>query len=311
MNTQVNAVHQPSFESQEVAAAVIPESRRMYWAVRRELWENRLIFLAPVAVAGLTLIGFLVSMVRLPAQMRAAAALGAMEQHKLIAQPYVISGGLMMLTALAVGIFYCLDALYGERQDRSILFWKSLPLSDLETVLSKTITPVVVVPLVAFGIAVATQWIMLLVSIAVLLGSGQSLATLWAHASPFQMWLTLLYHLLTVHGLWYAPIYGWLLLVSAWARRAPFLWAALPPLAITAIEKIAFNTTHFGEMLVHRMLGGPGDSDNFMASSLSMHPLMHFRPAHFLISPGLWVGLAITAVFLAAAIRLRRYRDPI
>ena len=63
-------------------------------------------------------------------------------------------------------------------------------------------------------------------------------------------------------------------------------------------------------MLVQRMIGGPA-GDNFMASSLSMDPMMHFRPIQFLISPGLWIGLAITAAFLAAAVRLRRYRGPI
>jgi hypothetical protein len=94
----------------------------------------------------------------------------------------------------------------------------------------------------------------------------------------------LLHHLLIVHGLWYAPIYAWLLLVSAWARRAPFLWASLPLLAIGVVERIAFNTSHFGAMLAHRMIGGPG-GDDFMAGSLSMDPLMHFTPGAFLSSP--------------------------
>ena len=134
-----------------------------------------------------------------------------------------------MGTALIVGIFYSLDALYGERRDRSILFWKSLPVSDLTTVLSKLTIPLVVLPLLSFAISLATQFIMLLLSSVILLGSGVSIATLWTEVSFFHVSLVLLYHLLTVHGLWYAPIYGWLLLVSAWAPRAPFIWAVLPP----------------------------------------------------------------------------------
>ncbi|HSA92146.1 MAG TPA: hypothetical protein VLE48_03975 [Terriglobales bacterium] len=310
MNTHTNPMREPSMASPEVAAAAIPANRRMYWAVQRELWENRSIFIAPVAVAGLALVGFLISTIYLPARMRAASALGSTQHYELIAQPYLLVAGLMMLTTLAVGTFYCLDALYGERRDRSILFWKSLPLSDLETVLSKMITPVLILPLVAFATAAMTQWIMLLVSSAVLLGSGLSVTTLWAHTPLFQTWPLLLYHLLTGHGLWYAPVYGYLLLVSAWARRAPFLWAALPPLAIAAFEKIAFNTSYFGTMLVHRLLGGAG-GDNFMASSLSMDPMMHFQPGQFLVSPGLWIGLALTAGFLAGAAHLRRYGEPI
>ena len=172
------------------------------------------------------------------------------------------------------------------------------------------ITPVVILPLVTFAITAMMQWIMLLVSSAVLLGNGLSAAPIWTHASLFEKWLVLLYHFLTVHGLWYAPIYGWLLLVSAWARRAPFLWAVLPALAVAVAEKIAFNTWHFGTMVSTRMIGGGGGSEEFMTAYLSMDPLMHFSPAAFLMSPGLWIGLAVAAAFLAAAVRLRRYRDP-
>ncbi len=310
MNAESNAIPGSPIESQVIAPAVMPAARPMYWSVRRELWENRSIYIAPLAVAAVFLFGFLISTIHLPGKMRAASALDPMRQHELIAQPYLIASGLMMLTTLVVGVFYCLDALYGERRDRSILFWKSLPVSDLTTVLSKAITPVVILPLVTFAITVVMQWIMLLVSTAVLLGSGLSVTTLWAHGSLFQTWLMLFYHLLTVHGLWYAPIYGWLLLVSAWARRAPFLWAGLPLLAIGVVEKIAFNTTHFGTMLANRMIGGGGGGD-FMTGSLSMDPLMHFTPGEFLISPGLWIGLAVAAAFLAAAVRLRRSQGPI
>ena len=310
MNTHSSAVPE-SFDSQGVAPAVMSATRPMYWSVRRELWENRSIFIAPLAVAALFLFGFLIGTIRLPGKVRAALTLDIIQQHNLVAQPYLIASGLMMLTTLVVGVFYCLDALHGERRDRSILFWKSRPVSDLTAVLSKAITPIVILPLVNFAITVVTQWIMLLVSTAVLLGSGLSVAPLWTHASLFQTWLMLLYHLLTVHGLWYAPIYGWLLLVSVWARRSPFLWAALPLLAIGVVEKIAFNTSHFAAMLVNRMLGGGGGSDDFMTGSLSMDPLMHFTPGQFLFSPGLWIGLAIAAAFLAAAVRLRRYQGPI
>ena len=40
-------------------------------------------------------------------------------------------------------------------------------------------------------------------------------------------------------------------------------------------------------------------------------PMTHLTPGNFLSSPGLWIGLAIAAAFLAAAVRLRRYREPI
>jgi len=282
----------------------------MYWSIRRELWENRSIYMAPLIAAGVVLFGFLISAHHLRDKMRAASALGPMQQHEFIAGPYNFAALLIMGTAFIVAVFYCLDALHAERRDRSILFWKSLPVSDLTTVLSKASIPLVVLPLLSFAITVILQLIMLLFNTAILQGSGLSVATLWTQVPLFQMWLMLLYHLVAVHALWYAPVYAWLLLVSGWARRAAFLWAVLPPLAFCVVEKIAFNTSVFANMLGERLKGG-AEGAAYAAGSMSMDPLTQLNPGQFLISPGLWIGLAIAAAFLGAAVRLRRYQGPI
>ena len=307
MNTQSNAMPQ---QSQAAAPAAISATQRMYWSVRREFWESRSLYIAPLAAAALILVGFLVSTIHLAAKMRAALALDPMQQNVAIRQPYTFAELLLMGTFLIVALFYCLDALHGERSDRSILFWKSLPVSDLTTVLAKASIPVVILPLFTFAITVATQCIMLLLSTLLLWGSGVSVATLWDHVPLFQMSFGLLDHLVGFHGLWYAPIYCWLLLVSAWARRAPILWAVLPLLAIGIVEKIAFNTSYFAALLQYRFAGGP-ENDTFTATRVAMDPLTHLHPVQFLASPGLWIGFAVAAGFLAAAVRLRRYRDPI
>ena len=309
MNTQSNAMPE-SFQAQSIAPAGRSVTRPMYWSVRRELWENRSIYIAPLAAAALFLFGFLISTIRLPDKMRGLSALDPAHQREAIAMPYDMAAGLLMLTALIVGVFYCLDALHGERRDRSILFWKSLPVSDLITVLSKASIPLVVLPLLTFTITVALQWIMLLLSTAVLLGNGLSVTTLWTQLSFVQMSLMLLYHLLTVHALWHAPIYGWMLLVSGWARRVVFLWAVLPVVAIQIVEKIAFNTSYITAILGHRLAGPEGFHFTAPASA-PVQPLMTLDPAKFLSTPGLWIGLAVAAAFLAAAVRLRRYREPI
>lgn len=310
MNSQSNAIPE-ALDSQRIASATMSAPRPFYWSVRRELWESRSIYIAPLSAAALTVFGFLISAIHLPGKMRATLALDPMRQHDLITEPYSLAAGLIMATTFVVGIFYSLDALHGERRDRSILFWKSLPVSDLTTVLAKASIPLAVIPLLSIVITAATQLIMLLLSSAVLLGSGMSVATLWTHVPLLQMSLMLAYHLLFVHVLWYAPFYGWLFLVSAWARRAPILWAALPPLAIGLVEKIAFNTSHFGTMLLTRLSGGDEGAPFTDAIGTSMHPLTHLNPGHFLGSPGLWIGLAVAAAFLFAAVRLRRYQGPI
>jgi ABC-2 type transport system permease protein len=309
MNTQSNAIP-GSFQAQAVTPVSFPESRLLYWSVRRELWEYRSIYIAPLVVAGVFLVGFMISLVHLPNKMRAALALDAMQQHKVIEQPYMMVAFLVMGIAFVVGVFYSLDALHSERRERSLLFWKSLPVSDLTTVLSKFSIPVVVLPLVSFTITVAAQWIMLMLSSLVLLGSGLSVATLWTQVALGQMSMTLLYHLVTVHALWYAPIYGWLLLVSGWARRATFLWAAVPLFAIGMLERVAFNTSHFAKLLQYRVAG----PETYAMASRGDNAMSAMAPVDlgkFLGAPGLWLGLLVAAAFLAGAVRLRRSQGPI
>src|SRR5271166_688513 len=257
MNTNSNAVPESSLGSQAITPARMSATRPLYWSIRRELWENRSIYIAPLAAAGVFMLGFLISLIGLPYKMRALPALDASHQREAVLMPYHFAAGLIMATTTIVTIFYCLDALHGERRDRSILFWKSLPVSDLTTVLSKASIPLVILPLLTFAITFITQGIMLFLGTAVLLGSGLNVALLRAHFSFSQMSLMLLYHLIVIHGLWYAPIYGWLLLISAWARRLAILWATLPLFGIAVFERIAFNTSHFTNLLKYHFGSGP------------------------------------------------------
>ena len=310
MNTQSNAARE-SLIADQAAPAVMSPTRPLYWSVRRELWESRSIYIAPLTVAALVVLGFVVRSIRLPQNMRLILDLTPAEQQIRIQQPYTFAGLLLMGVTFIVAIIYCLDALYGERRDRSILFWKSMPVSDTTTVLSKAAIPVVVIPLLTFAITVVTQVIMVVIESVALSAGGLSVATFWARLSLFDMWVVLLNHLVTGHGLWYAPLFGYLLLASAWARRAPFLWAGLPLLVFSLVEKITFNTWRFAHMLSYRLVGGPDDDAFGAPGRVGIHSMAHIHLGRFFASPGLWIGLAVTAVFLALAIRLRRYRGPI
>jgi len=314
MDTQSNAVPESPLDAQGIAPAALSATRPMYWSVRRELWENRSIYIAPLAAAGVYMLGFAISLVWVPRSMRAMAASHSSPQLIVLAMPYAHAAMLIGVTAFIVGIFYSLDALHGERRDRSILFWKSLPVSDLTTVLSKASIPLVVLPLLVLALTVSLQLMMLLVNAAVRLLSGVSAATPWA-PPLFEMELVTLYGT-TVLVLWHAPIYMWLLLVSGWARRATFLWAVLPPLAIAAVEYIAFHTSYVGSMLQDRLFGfaaGAFDLKDKNGVPVDPHfiPLTQLAPGRFLSSPSLWIGLIVAAALLAAAVRLRRYREPI
>jgi ABC-2 type transport system permease protein len=303
MNTQSNALPE-SFDRAGTVPGALSVTRPMYWSVRRELWENRSIYIAPLAVAAVTLLGYMIASIGY-----ALSTTDLAKRREALEGPFTFATSVIMGAAFIVGIFYCLDALYGERRDRSILFWKSLPVSDLTTVLSKATVAIVILPLISFVITVVTQSIMLLLGTAAARASGLDVGTIWATVALFPNSLMLLYHLVTVHMLWYAPFYGWLLLVSAWARRAPFLWAVLPPFAIGVLEKIAFNTSHFAALLHYRFTGGPEAVK--MQGAFAIDSMMHLTPGRFLTTPGLWIGLVIAAGFLSGAVRLRRYQGPI
>jgi ABC-2 type transport system permease protein len=298
-----------SFESRPVAPAPALATRPFYWSVRRELYEYRSIYLAPLAIAGVILLGFMWVLVQLPHNMRSAMAMEMTHQRDMIAQPFNFAAGLLMAAAFIISIFYALDALYGERRDRSILFWKSLPVSDFTTVLSKAAVLFVVLPVIAYGVTLLVETIMLLLSSVVVAASGFSVAEFWNRLQLYHTMFGLAYHLVTVHILWYAPLYAWLLLISAWSRRTPFLWATLPPFAVGIFEKIAFHSAHFAAFMQWRFSGGREAIGN--ATGNVLDPEMHLTPGPFLASPGLWLGLVFAALFLYLAARLRRQRAPL
>jgi ABC-2 type transport system permease protein len=306
MNAESNTVNQPG-----PGSAIPSTTRPYYWSVRRELWENRSIYIAPLIVAVVQVFGFAISTIGLAGRRRVVLLLDPALQRARIEQPYDLAAMMMLFTVFVVGIFYCLDALHGERRDRSILFWKSLPVSDLTTVLSKVTIPLVVLPLIAFAMVVCVHVIMLFETGVVLVVHGMSPASTWAHFPVIQNWLVLLYGLVVL-ALWHAPIYGWLLLISGWARRATFLWAVLPFIAIQIFEKITFGTTYVGKMLTHRLVGFAPHAFGFHgATHPTIDSLSQLTLGKYLSSPDLWIGLLVAGAFLTTAVRMRRYRGPL
>jgi ABC-2 type transport system permease protein len=206
---------------------------------------------------------------------------------------------------LIVAAIYCVDALYGERRDRSILLWKSLPVSDAMTVLAKLTIPVLVLPVIIWALTVAVQLVLLLLSTAVLTAHGGSVGPLWTQLHLARDSAGLLYHLVALHGISTVPVYAWLLLVSAWATRAPFAWAILPPAAIMLFERVAFGTTRVAHLLANTLGGGasapPPPPGATLMESMNAVPL-----TRLLAAPGLWIGFAIAAVFVVGTVRLRR-----
>ena len=309
--TNDNAMTHSPLVAEPNSPTPVARPRPFYWSVQRELWENRSIYIAPLIAAGVVLLGFVITAFRLPHLRRNALALEPTRMRAAIEMPYDMAALMIMFVAFIVGIFYTLDALHGERRDRSILFWKSMPVSDLTAVLAKAFIPLVVMNVLTFVIVVATHSVMLLTSTAALLPSGLA-GTTWTHLPYGRLWVMLAYALVTT-TLWQAPFYAWLLLVSGWARRATFLWAVLPWLAICAIEKLVFDTGAFARMLVGRVTGNIEGAFVVVHHGRETHVpivdrLTQLDPLRFFSTPGLWIGLVVAAAFFFAAVRLRRYR---
>lgn len=321
------------------------------WLLKREYWEHRGGFLwAPLITGGVFLIISALAVIA-GESMRRSVEQGELQMNGVKLDQLTenlspkemaeLGGGLDLGTLMAgswplivlafVVFFYCLGALYDERKDRSILFWKSLPLSDGQTVLSKVASALVVAPLFAMGAAIITSiGFLVLLSIYVLFHGGNPVSLIWGPASP----LTISFHMiasLPVYAAWALPTVGWLMLVSAWARTKPFLWALLVPvfagILVTwfdVMEMFGSSASWFWQHVVGRLLLGTVPGMDLVYRGASDPRLVNFNPDGpedivFLFSAqqswgafatlDLWIGAAVGVAMIFAAMHYRRSRD--
>jgi ABC-2 type transport system permease protein len=298
--------------------------------IKRETWEHRSLVWVPVVTAALIVVAALVSSnvsgsIQLDVDLDGESAaffarLAADEMTQ--AQLFSIWMGSLGIPVLFVSVivlfFYLLDALYAERKDRSILFWKSMPVSDAATVVSKLVTALVAMPIWIWAVSL----VMGLCTFAIIAAkvSGTPIAPLGQfHLGAWVvLQLNFLQNLLLA-SLWYAPIAAWLLLISVWAKRAPFLWAVLPPALVMLFEEIIFNTEYVAQLVGYRLthffeVATIGfEVENGAESQAIVDAIQNTYDRLSAISLlgelHLYSGLAVAAAFVVAAIRLRRWRD--
>ena len=321
------------------------------WLLKREYWEHRGGFLwAPLITGGVFLIISALAVIA-GESMRRSVEQGELQMNGVKLDQLTenlspkemaeLGGGLDLGTLMAgswplivlafVVFFYCLGALYDERKDRSILFWKSLPLSDGQTVLSKVASALVVAPLFAMGAAIITSiGFLVLLSGYVLFHGGNPVSLIWGPASPIKISLHML-ATLPVYAAWALPTVGWLMLVSAWARTKPFLWALLVPvfagILVTwfdVMEMFGSSASWFWQHVVGRLLLGTVPGMDLVYRGASDPRLVNFNPDGpedivFLFSAqqswgafatlDLWIGAAVGVAMIFAAMHYRRSRD--
>lgn len=283
------------------------------WLIRREFWEFRATWLIPAAVGAVLIVAALFGRIDMTAFDSHLAEMN-------LGTIYLVGLAVLFYTVMGVySSWYLTDCLYNDRRDRSILFWKSLPVSDTHTVLSKLFMGVVVIPLVFM---VAADLTSLLMAFVISVRARSFNAVLWHPGTWFQVQVLWLYVIVTT-AIWFLPVVGWLMLVSAWAKRAVMLWALLPPLVLYLIEKLALNT-HIVYDVLHARLSvaayaavayhGNEQWINDNMSDTATSPVSVWRfvnPAGFVSSLNVWIGLAVGIALIVATIQLRMRRSEI
>ena len=295
--------------------------------LKREVWEHRSIYVTPLAIASIVTLGTLAMLLFAGgfAKELDVAIFGAQniagdaERRAALTGFFVGTSGLFLLAATVLTIFYTLDSLYAERKDKSILFWRSMPVTDAEAVVSKLITAIVVIPLATVATVIATHIVNLIVTSIWVSAKGADAGHLiWGSVPLLDNWLAAL--IVTVaSAIWMSPFIGWFLFVSAFTKRSPLLMAFMPLVLIPIIEFIFLRSSFFADAVFSRKgmiplfrgtdIEGFFDEGSLHLSEEAVSLLAHIDVVRFLTSPAMWGGVIVCSLFITAAIYVRRYRD--
>jgi ABC-2 type transport system permease protein len=297
--------------------------------VKREMWEHRSIFITPLVIAVVMTLLTLMALVftgEFQRELNLAIfgvqnVAGETQLRALLTGAFVLSSQPFLLGLGILTVFYALDSLYAERKDKSILFWRSLPVTDAETVVSKLLTAVIVIPAMTIvGIIVAHLVNLIITSIWVSSKGGDASVLIWGSVPLLDNWLAMIL-ILYASAIWMSPFVGWFLFVSTWTRRSPLLIAFLPLVLVTIFEGIFLRSAHFAEAVWGRLPNIPlfaisgmdieeffeDRHSQFSADMVSL--LNHIDLGKFMTSIDTWIGIIVCGLLTTAAIYVRRYRD--
>ena len=295
--------------------------------IKREIWEHRSIYVTPIAIAVVVSLVSLAGMVTVSAFDKevnialfgATNIAGDAERQAALTVFFLGTSWVFLFAVAILTTFYSLDSLYAERKDKSILFWRSLPITDAETVISKLLTAVFVLPLFTVAAIIVTHLVNLVITTGwVIVKGGNAAHLVWGSVALFDNWAAAL--IVTVaSAIWMSPFIGWFLFVSAFTKRSPLLMAFMPLIIVPIIEWIFFRSKIFASAVFGRGEVIPlfremdiehfFDEERMQVNEELVSLLAHIDVGKFLLSPSVWVGMVVCGILVTAAIYVRRYRD--
>jgi len=240
----------------------------------------------------------------------------------------LMTGSLFHFILFIVVFFFLLGSLYDDRKDGSILFYKSLPVSDTQTVLSKMVTATIVVPATfIFGLIISHLLMFVVISLILLINGLNPVTILWSNISFIENWGAFAVGCM-VQALWALPLYGWLMFASSVAKRRPFLLAVFTPLMAGFVwywynALVNLNLFKFGFFQTIGMLFAKATTPfatgfgNQNFETMDFDPTAHssgeviYSMLNGLMHVELLYGLIFAAVTIALAIYVRRYRNTV
>ncbi len=308
---------------------------RLLALMQREFWENKGAFrTTPLVIGGIYVLGALMmifttahidnELYTFKESVRFAAQQPEELRSQVLYQGLLASSVFFTIVMWFVVFFYLLGALYDDRKDRSILFWKSLPASDTLTLVSKLLMAMVVAPAAFLAALIVTHLVIAIIASLMILAVDQNPWTLFLSVSqPIKAW-SLIGLTYLAQSIWALPLFGWLLLVSSFAPRLPLLFAVLPPLIISGLQTwIGFLRTFTFENNLWGVIGrwfahSPAimsvqiDDDDGGNVALGApvvdgfdHAITVMNIFDRLLSLEMLAGLVVAVVFLAGALWFR------
>ncbi|MBL4612247.1 MAG: hypothetical protein JKY91_00745 [Emcibacter sp.] len=288
----------------------------------REYWENsRAIFTTPLVITAISMVLIIISMGLFGRAIHidgSSYTLSEVIANMSVQDTQDLSDHInhLLLASSApimIGVWFCmvftaLGSLYDERKDNSILFWKSMPVSDMQTILSKILTVTIVIPLVAIGFAFIFQIFLLIVGSLYTIGTEYSAwDLLWSSTNMPVLLLNEVVYLL-MFSLWALPVFAWLMLASVVAKRTPLLVATIPVALIALFEGLFFHSDYLIRFIGMRLSGKHilGSNGDLAESLINFSPRTSLEIIQSAAQPAFWIGLSITAGLLYITVLLRK-----